>query len=54
MAFPADGSKRGVLEAARAIKLNQATAYRYIVALTELGLLERDQKSREYGRVQLI
>jgi hypothetical protein len=46
--FPADGSGRGVVELAHEAGMSPSTAHRYASTLVELGLLERNPKSRKY------
>jgi IclR helix-turn-helix domain len=46
--FGSDGAPRGVVELAHAAGMSPSTAHRYASTLVELGLLERDPKSRKY------
>jgi IclR helix-turn-helix domain len=46
--FGGDGAARGVVELAHAAGMSPSTAHRYASTLVELGLLERDPKSRKY------
>jgi hypothetical protein len=46
--FAADGSARGIVEIARDLDLSPSTAHRYASTLVELGLLDRDPKTRKY------
>jgi hypothetical protein len=46
--FAADGSARGIVEIARDLDLSPSTAHRYASTLVELGLLERDPRTRKY------
>jgi hypothetical protein len=46
--FGPDGAARGIVELARDAGMSPSTAHRYASTLVELGLLERDPKSRKY------
>jgi hypothetical protein len=46
--FGPDGSARGIVELAHDAGMSPSTAHRYASTLVELGLLERDPKSRKY------
>jgi hypothetical protein len=46
--FGPDGGARGVVELAHDAGMSPSTAHRYASTLVELGLLERDPKSRKY------
>jgi IclR helix-turn-helix domain len=46
--FGHDGSARGIVELAHDAGMSPSTAHRYASTLVELGLLERDPKSRKY------
>jgi hypothetical protein len=46
--FGADGAPRGIVEIAQDAGMSASTAHRYASTLVELGLLERDPKSRKY------
>ncbi|MGH2904198.1 MAG: helix-turn-helix domain-containing protein [Solirubrobacteraceae bacterium] len=46
--FGADGAARGVVELAHDAGMSPSTAHRYASTLVELGLLERDPRSRKY------
>jgi IclR-like helix-turn-helix domain-containing protein len=46
--FGADGASRGIVELAHDAGMSPSTAHRYASTLVELGLLERDPKSRKY------
>jgi hypothetical protein len=46
--FGPDGSARGIVELAHDADMSPSTAHRYASTLVELGLLERDPKSRKY------
>jgi hypothetical protein len=46
--FAADGSARGIVEIARDLDLSPSTTHRYASTLVELGLLERDPRTRKY------
>jgi hypothetical protein len=46
--FGPDGSARGIVEIAHDAGMSPSTAHRYASTLVELGLLERDPKSRKY------
>ncbi len=46
--FGADGGARGIVELSRDAGMSPSTAHRYASTLVELGLLERDPKSRKY------
>ncbi len=52
--FPADGKLCSVTELARRLKMSSSGVHRYIMTLVELGLLERDPKSRKYRRPTLV
>jgi hypothetical protein len=47
-AFPANGAVRAVAEIARELEMSKTTAHRYVSALVEVGLLERDPVTRQY------
>lgn len=46
--FGPDGAARGIVELAHDAGMSPSTAHRYASTLLELGLLERDSKSRKY------
>jgi hypothetical protein len=46
--FGRDGAARGIVELAHDAGMSPSTAHRYASTLVELGLLERDPKSRKY------
>jgi hypothetical protein len=46
--FDHEGSARGIVEIAHDAGMSPSTAHRYASTLVELGLLERDPKSRKY------
>ena len=46
--FGPDGAARGIVEIAHDAGMSPSTAHRYAATLVELGLLERDPKSRKY------
>ncbi len=46
--FGHDGAARGIVELAHAAGMSPSTAHRYASTLVELGLLERDPKTRKY------
>jgi hypothetical protein len=46
--FGPDGSPRGIVELAHDAGMSPSTTHRYASTLVELGLLERDPKSRKY------
>jgi len=46
--FGPDGAARGIVEIAQDAGMSPSTAHRYASTLVELGLLERDPKSRKY------
>jgi hypothetical protein len=46
--FGPDGTARGIVELAHDAGMSPSTAHRYASTLVELGLLERDSKSRKY------
>jgi IclR helix-turn-helix domain len=46
--FGPDGRSRGIVEIAQDAGMSASTAHRYASTLVELGLLERDPKSRKY------
>jgi hypothetical protein len=46
--FGPDGTPRGIVEIAQDAGMSASTAHRYASTLVELGLLERDPKSRKY------
>jgi hypothetical protein len=46
--FGPDGTARGIVEIAHDAEMSPSTAHRYASTLVELGLLERDPKSRKY------
>ena len=46
--FGRDGGARGIVELAGDAGMSPSTAHRYASTLVELGLLERDPKSRKY------
>jgi hypothetical protein len=46
--FGPDGGARGIVEIAHDAGMSPSTAHRYASTLVELGLLERDPKSRKY------
>ncbi len=46
--FGPNGAARGIVEIAHDAGMSPSTAHRYAATLVELGLLERDPKSRKY------
>ncbi len=46
--FGRDGAARGIVELAHDAGMSPSTAHRYASTLVELGLLQRDPKSRKY------
>jgi hypothetical protein len=46
--FGPDGGARGIVELAHDAGMSPSTAHRYASTLVELGLLQRDPKSRKY------
>ena len=46
--FRSDGAPRGIVELSQAAGMSPSTAHRYASTLVELGLLQRDPKSRKY------
>jgi hypothetical protein len=46
--FGPDGAARGIVELSNDAGMSPSTAHRYASTLVELGLLERDPKSRKY------
>jgi hypothetical protein len=46
--FDRDGGARGIVDLAHDAGMSPSTAHRYASTLVELGLLERDPKSRKY------
>jgi hypothetical protein len=46
--FGPDGAARGIVELARDVGMSPSTAHRYASTLVEVGLLEREPKSRKY------
>lgn len=46
--FGPEGTARGIVEIAQDAGMSASTAHRYASTLVELGLLERDPKSRKY------
>jgi hypothetical protein len=46
--FGPDGGARGIVELSRDAGMSPSTTHRYASTLVELGLLERDPKSRKY------
>ncbi len=50
IAFPADGSDRGIKEVARELDLPTSTTHRYAHTLHAVGLLEQDPGTRRYRR----
>jgi DNA-binding transcriptional ArsR family regulator len=46
--FPRDGSYLGNSEIARRLGMNSSTAHRYLATLVEVGLVERDPRTRRY------
>jgi IclR helix-turn-helix domain len=46
--FGADGAPRGIVELSHDAGMSPSTAHRYASTLVELGLLQRDPKSRKY------
>ena len=46
--FGHDGAARGIVELAHDAGMSPSTAHRYASTLVELGLLERDPKTRKY------
>jgi hypothetical protein len=51
--FGPDGEQRGIVELADDLGMSPSTAHRYALTLVELGLLERDPRTRKY-RLPLI
>lgn len=48
-ALPRDGAPIGVVELSDRIGASTGTTHRYLVTLLELGLIERDGKTRQYS-----
>jgi hypothetical protein len=46
--FGSDGAARGIVELSHDAGMSPSTAHRYASTLVELGLLQRDPKSRKY------
>jgi hypothetical protein len=46
--FGPDGAARGIVELSHDAGMSPSTAHRYASTLVELGLLQRDPKSRKY------
>jgi hypothetical protein len=46
--FGPDGEARGIVELARDVGMSPSTAHRYACTLVEVGMLEREPKSRKY------
>ena len=46
--FHPDGAPRGLVELAKASGMGISTTHRYAATLVEIGLLERDPKTRKY------
>ncbi|HEV2973736.1 MAG TPA: helix-turn-helix domain-containing protein [Solirubrobacteraceae bacterium] len=46
--FGDDGGERGIVELADELGMSASTAHRYALTLVELGLLERDPRTRKY------
>ncbi len=51
-AFPADGSYARITDLAQALDMSNSTAHRYASTLLEVGLVERDPRSRLYRRAR--
>lgn len=51
-AFPTDGSYARITDLAQALDMSNSTAHRYASTLLEVGLVERDPRSRLYRRAQ--
>jgi hypothetical protein len=47
--FGQDGAARGIVELAHDAGMSPSTAHRYASTLVELGLLQRDPKTRKYS-----
>ncbi|MBA3808525.1 MAG: helix-turn-helix domain-containing protein [Solirubrobacterales bacterium] len=50
--FPQDGSELGINDLARLTEMNPSTTHRYVTTLVEVGLLQRDPKTRRYRLAQ--
>ncbi len=50
IAFPADGTDRGIKEVALELDLPTSTTHRYAHTLRAVGLLERDPRTHRYRR----
>jgi hypothetical protein len=50
IAFPEDGSYRGLAEVSKEVGYNPSTAHRYVSTWIAVGLLEQDPRSRRYRR----
>jgi hypothetical protein len=50
IAFPADGSDRGIKEVATELGLPTSTTHRYAHTLLTVGLLAQDPRTRRYRR----
>jgi Fic family protein len=46
--FGADGEPLGIVDIATQLQLSPSTAYRYVLTLVEVGLLEQCPKTRKY------
>ncbi|HEX4466752.1 MAG TPA: helix-turn-helix domain-containing protein [Solirubrobacteraceae bacterium] len=46
--FGSDGRPRGIVDISRELGMSPSTAHRYAQTLVELGLLDRDPRSRRY------
>jgi hypothetical protein len=46
--FGADGEPLGIMDIATQLELSPSTAYRYVLTLVEIGLLERCPRTRKY------
>lgn len=46
--FGPENDERGIIELAGQLRMSPSTTHRYVATLVELGLLERDSRSRKY------
>ena len=46
--LPRDGSSMGLIELSRLLEVSPSTTHRYLLTLVEVGLIERDEKTRRY------
>jgi hypothetical protein len=46
--FGADGASLGIMDISTQLELSPSTAYRYVLTLVEVGLLEQCPKTRKY------